>query len=467
MPRKLTNKAIATNTIKLSNCDWYSPGILTDTGGLKLPVGATSERPTVVQGGREVVTFNLTTSQPDLAVGDPGFDMMDPWIWSWESNYNRANAQTSLTVTAGQTVSGLTLLRGSTYIFKNYTVGHMLWLKSQALSEAEYNAGQTNLYKLGTSDGVTNNGAKRTVGSTDPGIITWTIPLDYPHNQVVIQHGQYGMDNTVTVSNPPAGTIGYLRLNSDVGHDPTTKTGVEVYTGTGWKTLPFEDNVQAVKAHPTDSLTLEDNGTLTDAVTTTTDGGALTDTPIADDLGALQLLAYLASGKLSINNNAIVVHDGSTPGGFPMLRDNQANLSDSLVNKRFTMLRCNSQTTTGTSTSGSLTSRVSFDNSIEAGISGITLSDSYKKITFTKDTTAFYKIDFKFKPSAACTIELWKNGSKVTYADYDSIPNYHNHFTWMESFTFNDYLEVRTKTSDNSSININTTDILLIEFVGS
>lgn len=469
MPRKLTNKAIANNTIRLSNCNWYSPDVLTDSGGLKLPVGATSERPTVVTGGREVITFDLTVANPDLAHGDPGFDMMDPWKWTWQSNYNRANAQTNLTVTAGQTVTGLTLLRGSTYIFRNYTVGHMLWLKSQALSQAEYDAGNTNLYKLGSADGVTNNGAKRTVGSTEPGVVTWTIPLDYPHNQVVIQHSQYGMDNVVAVANAPAGTIGYMRLNTDVGHDSVTKTGVEVYTGNGWKTIPYEDNVQAVKAHPTDTLNLDDNGALTDSVTTTNDGGALTDAVgTTEDLGQLLLLAYLESGKLSVNNNAIVVHDGSTPGGYPMLRDNQTNLSDQLVNKRFTMLRCNAQTATYTNNDG-LTSRIVFNNTIEAGISNVDILDSGAKIQMKKDVSsaAFYKFDLKVKPSQACTIELWKNGSRLQYADFTAIANYHNHFMWMESAVFNDYFEFKIKRSDNTSVDINNTDTLIIEFVGS
>ena len=461
MPRQLTNKAIAANTIRLSNCDWYSPGVITDTGGLKLPVGATSERPTVVQGGREVVTFDLTVSQPDLAHGDPGFDMMDPWLWSWESNYNRANPATN------QQDPTITLLRGSTYYFRNFTVGHSLWLKSQPLSQAEFEAGQVDLYKLGSSDGVTNNGAKREVGATEPGVISWTVPLDYAYNSVTIQHSQYGMDDTITVADAPAGTIGYVRLNSDIGHDSSTKTGVEVYTGTGWKVIPFEDNVQAVKPHPTGTLTFEDNGLITESILGTTDAGLLTDSATADDLGELLLLAYLESGKLSINNNAIVVHDGSTPGGFAMLRNDCANLSDALVNKRFTMLRCDSQTTQLTSVVGSAASRIAFNNAMQSGINGISVIDSYKVIKFTKDTTAYYKIDFKFKPSAACTIEFWKNGSRISYADYDAIPNYHNHFMWMDSFSFNDYFEIRTKTSGGLDININSTDTLIIEFVGA
>ena len=56
---QITSSAIATNVVGLHHCDWYSDATLLDAGGLKLPVGTTTERPTVVAGGREVVTFDL------------------------------------------------------------------------------------------------------------------------------------------------------------------------------------------------------------------------------------------------------------------------------------------------------------------------------------------------------------------------------------------------------------------------
>ena len=462
------SQALSPNTVELHHCSWYS-STSGDVGGLKLPRGTTDERPPVNVGGREKITFDLTVSQPDIEHNDPSFNMMDPWIWSWTGNYNRAT-QTNLTVEAGSS-PGITLYRGSTYIFRNFTVGHSLWIKSQALSQAEFEAGTVDLYKLGAADGVTNNGAKRTVGSTEPAIITWTIPSDFAYNQVVIQHSQYGMNNNITIATPAKETLGYIRLNTDIGHDPTTNTGLEVYTGTGWKTVPFEENVNAVQAHPTDTLFYEDNGTLIESVILTSDAGVITDSvATTDNLGGLKLLAFLADGKLSINNNALIVHDGVTSGGIAMLRADQANTPDTLVNKRFSVYRCNAQTLTATNVNGSITSRIAFTNQLVNGISGMEFNDSNKLIRMTKDVPAnsppLYKFDFKFKPNQACTLQLWKNGSRITNADYDAIANYHNHFMWIETGAFNDEFEFRISYS-GGSVSINSTDILTIEFLGS
>lgn len=464
MSTKIKSSNIADGSIHYTHCDWYSPDTNTDVGALKLPRGNTSERPTVNTGGRENVSFDLTVSQPDILESDPNFPVNDPWLWSWESNYNRANPATEVSGT-GSEVQALTLLKGSTYQFKNYTVGHKLWLRHTAKTDSN---DAEDVYQV---PGATNNGARRAQGSSDPVIISWTIPDDYAYDSVFIQHSQTGMANEVTVADPPTETLGYIRLNTDVGHDPTTKTGLEVYTGTGWKTIPFEDNVQAVKDHPTDELTLEDNGLVTASVANTDDAGLITASATVDDFGQLKLLAFLADGKLSILNDAVVVHDGATPGGIQMLRADQSNTPDTLVNKRFSVYRCNNQTLTDTITVGALSARIAFNNELVNGISGVSFEDSFKLIRMTKDVPSnsppLYKFDMKFKPNNDCTVELWKNGSRINNADYVAMANYHNHFMWIETGAFNDTFEFRIKTGTDVSVTINSTDILTVEFLGS
>ena len=143
----------------------------------------------------ETKVFSLTTANPNADHTSVNFEQDDPWLWSWDSDFYRP--------TGGVDVQKptITLQRGSTYKFENHTAGHNLWLKSKALSEAEYVAGNYDLYKLGSDDGVVNNGAKRS-SKTDPtpAIVTWTVPLDYPNDTVVIQHSQYGMADTIKIS---------------------------------------------------------------------------------------------------------------------------------------------------------------------------------------------------------------------------------------------------------------------------
>ena len=115
---QITSSAIATNVVGLHHCDWYSDATLLDAGGLKLPVGTTTERPTVVTGGREVVTFDLGVTANVLS-GAPGFLQNEPWLWSWAKNYNRSAAATDVTDT-----SSITLFKGSRYTFNTHTVGH-------------------------------------------------------------------------------------------------------------------------------------------------------------------------------------------------------------------------------------------------------------------------------------------------------------------------------------------------------
>ena len=84
---KIQASGIGNNVVALHHCDWYSDAGQLDAGGLKLPVGTTAERPTVVAGGREVVTFDLNVTA-NVPSNDPGFLQNEPWLWTWAANYN-------------------------------------------------------------------------------------------------------------------------------------------------------------------------------------------------------------------------------------------------------------------------------------------------------------------------------------------------------------------------------------------
>ena len=152
----------------------------------------------------ETKVFDLTVSMPNADHISDNFVQDDPWLWSWDSDFYRPTGGTNVLD------PNITLQRGSTYKFRNFTYGHNLWLKSQPLSESEYVQGTIDLYKLGADDGVINNGAKRSdVNDPTPAVVTWTVPLDYPYDSVTIQHSQYGMDDTIKI----AGEI----ITSDTG----------------------------------------------------------------------------------------------------------------------------------------------------------------------------------------------------------------------------------------------------------
>lgn len=462
MPRRLTSRAFAEDAItadalsdgaiEYHHCSWYSPNVFTKHGAIQLPRGTSSERPTVVQGGREVATFDLTVSSPNLEEGDPGFVENDPWLWSWAANYNRTNPATNV-AGSDSTVTNLTLFRGSTYTFRNFTVGHNLWLRHTE----KINAGDPD--NVNAVTGATNNGAIRTVGSTDPGVVTWTIPLDYAYDRVVIQHKQTGMANTINVADAPAETLGYIRLNTELGSDDTTGVGLEYYTGQGWVEVGSQPDFQILE-HPTGSLTYEDWNTASGSEDWNTATGT-------EDWGGAIVSAFLGDGNLSVNDDyAVVAHDGSTGGGIPMLRADMSNLSVDLVNTKYNFLRAGSQTLTDCDVAGSATSRIAFGTAVETGISNILLEDSNKVIRINKDVTnAFFKFEMKVKPSVDCTFEVWKNGSKLSYADYVLDNAFHATVSWIESASFDDTFEFRLYGA--SSISITNTDTLLIEFIGS
>ena len=457
---QVSGDGIANNTVSIQDCNWYSQDVSGTVGALKLPRGNTSERPTTATGGRENISFDLSVTV-NVESGDPGFLQNEPWLWSWAANYNRTSAATNETDT-----SSLVLFRGSTYTFNNYAVGHGLYLRHTEKT----NAGDADdVFTLSASDGITGTqGIKSVVGSNAPGVIVWTIPTNYSYNQVVIQHAQTGMANVITVSDPPAETIGYIRMNTDAGD---AVADLEVYTGRGWKTLAFSDSSGA-QEQPTGTLSITDNGLLTDAVATTVDDGLITNvsSPGTRDNGGLLLLAFLSDNLLGVNsNNALFVHDGSTPGGYELMKADQSNLkTGTLINKRFTMYRFGSQTCTGCNIVGSNGARIDLTNTVEDGIGGFTLEDSNQRIRITKDmTNSYLKFDLKFRPNQNCTLELWKNGSRVTYADYDGMANFHNTFSWMEACSFDDTLEFRIYNSSQQNITLTNNDILIIEFVGS
>ena len=454
---QITASAIANNVVALHHCDWYSDATGLDAGGLKLPVGATTERPTVVAGGREVVTFDLNVTA-NVQSGDPGFLQNEPWLWTWAANYNRTTAATNVTDT-----SPLTFFKGSTYTFTNQTVGHGLFLRHTEKTDSN---DPMNVYALTAAEGITSGTQGSTASAVgSPSTIVFTIPDNYPYSQVVIQHGQTGMANVIPVSDPPTETLGYIRVNTSnlAGADETTGTSVEYYTGQGWAGIGGSNANGNIIAHP--------SGTFDPAEDWDTDSGTYdwNTASGSEDWGPAIVTAFGAAGDISQNaDKALVAHDGSTGGGIPMLRADMSNLGTNLVNTKYNFFRSNAETMTGCNTTGSNAARLSFDNAIEVGVSNITLSDSNKIFTINKDVTnSYFKFEIKIKPSVACTLQVWKNGSHLSYSDYDLETGYHATVSWIESASFDDTFEFRLKTASTSSVTNTDKDTLLIEFIGS
>lgn len=474
MPRQLISKAIQVDQISLEHCDWYSQDTTAgeNTGALKIPRGNTSERPNTHTGGRENIEIIATTSQPDTPSSDPGFLQMDPWIWSWSGNYNR-NALTPTTVTSGNAVPGLTLLRGSKYRFKNGTVGHNLWLRS---AEKTSSSQANNIFALGSGDGVTNNGAIRANASAPAAEVEWAIPSNYSANVVYVQHNQTGMVNTIAVADPPAETIGYIRLNTDIGHDETTKTGLELYTGTGWKTIPFEDNAGGTKTHPTGTLLTDDNGLVTASVASSSDNASVaTAVSSTEDFGDLIVTAFLNDGDLSMNPTGVnalktlVLHDGATGGGVPMLRADMANAPIKKTNKSIQYLRDgNGVTYTQTNIGGSAASRITFIEET-AGHDVFTLEDSGKRLRVTGDinSNTWFKITFDaYTNTNQMAIDFRKNGTTERHR-WMTTSSAHHSFTAFIKMSFNDVLEVHANTIGAQTTAYMSDKHMLIELVGS
>jgi len=278
---------------------------------------------------RETKLFDLTTANPDAAHGDSDFERDDPWLWSWESDFYRP--------TGGSDVLDpeLTLKRGSTYKFNNYTFGHRLWLKTQPLSEAEFLEGTLDLYKLSTDDGVINNGAKReSVEDTAPVTITWTVPLDYPHNSVTIQHTQYGMDDTIKV----AGEIitettgrptdidvdGGAFVDSYNSHAPQELVPGATFDALNMlvTTRPGEDYLNAGWAGKTQTKFIEFDGT--SEATRTISFDNMVDVPFA------VTAAEVDSGK------SLIFEYGDTPTGDVDYTINWGDRTITLTDSRFT-----------------------------------------------------------------------------------------------------------------------------------
>ena len=476
MPRKLISKAIQVDQISLEHCDWYSQDTAAgeNTGALKIPRGNTSERPNTHTGGRENIEIVATTSQPDTPSSDPGFLQMDPWIWSWGGNYNR-NALTPTTVASGNAVPGLTLLRGSKYRFKNGTVGHNLWLRS---AEKTSNSQANNIFALGSGDGVTNNGAIRANASAPAAEVEWVIPSNYSANVVYVQHNQTGMVNTIAIADPPAETLGYIRLNTDIGHDETTKTGLELYTGTGWKTIPFEDNAGGTKTHPTGTLLTDDNGLITASTASTSDNDSIaTAVSSTEDFGELLVTAFLNDGDLSMNptgvnaTKTLVLHDGATGGGVPMLRADMANAPIKKTNKSIQYFQDgNGVTYTQTNIDGSAASRIAFTETA-AGHDVFTLEDSGKRLRVSGDinTNTWFKITFDgYTTTNQMYVAFRKNGVTERHR-WSTTSSAHHSFTVFLQFSFNDILEVHANTLAGGAQNTAymSDKHMLIELVGS
>ena len=474
MPRKLISKAIQVDQISLEHCDWYSQDAAAgeNTGALKIPRGNTSERPNTHTGGRENIEIVATTSQPDTPSSDPGFLQNDPWIWSWGGNYNR-NALSPTTVQSGNAVPGLTLLRGSKYRFKNGTVGHNLWLRS---AEKTSNSQANNIFALGSGDGVTNNGAIRANANAPAAEVEWVIPSNYSANIVYVQHNQTGMVNTIAIADPPAETIGYIRLNTDIGHDETTKTGLELYTGTGWKTIPFEDNAGGTKTHPTGTLLTDDNGLVTASVASSSDNASVaTAVSSTEDFGALLVTAFLNDGDLSMDPTGVnalktlVLHDGATGGGVPMLRADMANAPIKKTNKSIQYFRDgNGVTYTQTNVGGSSFSRITFIEET-AGHDVFTLEDSGKKLRVTGNinNNTWFKITFDgYTNTNQMAIDFRKNGATERHR-WMTTSSAHHSFTAFIKMSFDDVLEVHANTIGAQNTAYLSDKHMLIELVGS
>ena len=474
MARQLSAKAILPDQISLEHCDWYSDDAPAghNTGALKLPRGNTSERPTTSTGGRENVELIATTSQPNTLSSDAGFIANDPWIWAWDGNYNR-NMLTATTVASGNALPGFTLLRGSTYRFRNGTVGHNLWLRS---AEKTDNAQANNIFALGASDGVTNNGAIRADVSAASTTTTWEIPSNYSGTQVFVQHNQTGMVNTIPIADPPTETLGYIRLNTDIGHDESTQTGLELYTGTGWKTIPFADNAGGTKTHPTGTLLTDDNGNVATATASTSDNaGVATAVSSTEDFGELLITAFLPDGDLSATvtgvgaTKTLVLHDGATGGGVSMLRADMANAPIQKTNKSIQYLRDgNGVTYQQTNVSGSAASRIAFTEEA-AGHDVFTLEDSGKRLRVSGNinSNTWFKITFDaYTNTSQTAIDFRKNGAQERHR-WMTTSSAHHSFTVFIKMSFNDILEVHA-----NSIGAQTTAYLsdkhmLIELIGS
>ena len=470
MPRQLVSKAIQIDQISLEHCDWYSQDATAgeSTGALKLPRGNTNERPSTHTGGRENIEINLTVSQPDVPSSDPNFLQMDPWMWAWDGNYNR-NALTSTTVTSGNAVPGLTLLRGSKYRFKNNTVGHNLWLRS---AEKTDSAQANNIFALGSAEGVTNNGAIKSAASDPAAEVEWVIPSNYSANVIYVQHNQTGMVNTIAVADAINETLGYMRLNTDIGHDASTKTGLEVYTGTGWKTIPFEDNAGGTKTHPTGTLLTDDNGSVANTAASTDDAGLITtaSTTGDEDFAELLVTAFLPSGDLSVNSaNTLVLHDGSTGGGIPMLRADMSNVPIKKANKAIQYLRDgNGVTYQQTNVDGSAASRITFTEEA-AGHDVFTLEDGGKRLRVfgNINTNTYFKITFDaYTTTNQMAIDFRKNGVRERHR-WMTTSSAHHSFTVFFKMSFNDILEVHANSIGSQTTAYLSDKHMLIELVGS
>lgn len=474
MARQLSAKAIQTDQISLEHCDWYSDDAPAghNTGALKLPRGNTAERPATATGGRENIEIVATTSQPDTPSSDPGFLQNDPWIWSWSGNYNR-NALTPTTIASGNPVTGLTLLRGSKYRFKNGTVGHNLWLRS---AEKTSSSQANNIFALGAAEGVTNNGAIR-ASASDPAVeIEWVIPDNYAPSVVYVQHNQTGMVNTIAIADPPTETLGYMRINTDIGHDETTKTGLEVYTGTGWKTIPYADNAGGTKTHPTGTLLTDDNGNITASSASTSDNASVaTAVSSTEDFGELLVTAFLADGDLSATvtgvgaTKTLVLHDGATGGGVSMLRADMANAPIKKTNKAVQYLSDTAGVTYQlTNVNGSLVSRIAFAEQA-AGHDVFTIEDSGKRLRVTGNinTNTWFKITFDaYTTTNQMAIDFRKNGTTERHR-WMTTSSAHHSFTAFIKMSFNDVLEIHANTTGAQSTAYLSDKHMLIELVGS
>ena len=188
-----------------------------------------------------------------------------------------------------------------------------------------------------------------------------------------------------------------------------------------------------------------------------------------EDFAELLVTAFLPTGDLSVNNNTIVLHDGSTGGGIPMLRADMANAPIKKTNKSIQYFRDgNGVTYTQTDVGGSAASRITFIEET-AGHDVFTLEDSGKKLRVTGNinSNTWFKITFDaYTTTNQMAIDFRKNGTTERHR-WMTTSSAHHSFTVFIKMSFDDVLEVHANTIGAQNTAYLSDKHMLIELVGS
>ena len=167
----------------------------------------------------------------------------------------------------------------------------------------------------------------------------------------------------------------------------------------------------------------------------------------------------------------LVLHDGATGGGVPMLRADMANAPIKKTNKSVQYFRDgNGVTYTQTNIGGSTASRITFIEET-AGHDVFTLEDSGKRLRVSGDinTNTWFKITFDgYTTTNQMYVAFRKNGVTERHR-WSTTSSAHHSFTVFLQFSFNDILEVHANTLAGGAQNTAymSDKHMLIELVGS